>query len=128
MSDKPLQTTRFSAETGIRYRHCVGGQWQHIDTNDGGDAQVGPHYASKAELLADHEAYLYRAGWLRGQAPVDPKVSEAAPELLAVVERLVAITPAACGHSLDFGFAKLDELQEIARALLARIGSEQVTS
>jgi hypothetical protein len=65
--------TRFTPSTGIAFRHYGPSHWQHIDTNDGRDAQVGPLYKTKDELLADHEAYLHRAGWISdGSAPADP--------------------------------------------------------
>jgi hypothetical protein len=60
-----LSTTRFSAETGIKIRQFDAGHWQHVDCNEARNAQVGPVYKTKAELLADHEDYLRRAGWLR---------------------------------------------------------------
>lgn len=60
--------TRFTDHTGIFFRNFSPANsqsfWQHVDMNDGRGAQVGPHYRSKAELLADHESYLCRAGWL----------------------------------------------------------------
>ena len=39
--------------------------WGHFDCNDGHPRHVGPWYYSKAEILADHENYLVRAGWLK---------------------------------------------------------------
>ena len=50
--------TRHTAETGIEYRKFGKNHFQHVDTNDGRNTQVGPVYHSKAELLADHERYL----------------------------------------------------------------------
>lgn len=57
--------TRFTAQTGVEIRQVTPGQWQHVDTNDGRGAQVGPAYRTKDEALADHEGYLHRGGWLR---------------------------------------------------------------
>lgn len=59
--------TRHTAKTGIIVRHYPGIGWAHFDTNDNRAAKVGPWYATKAELLADHESYLHRAGWIRGE-------------------------------------------------------------
>lgn len=58
--------TRFTAQTGIEFR-CKpwGNGWVHVDTNDGRNADVGPIYQTKTELLADHEDYLLRAGWMK---------------------------------------------------------------
>jgi hypothetical protein len=75
--------TRFTANTGIAFRDFGAGHWQHIDTSDDRDAQVGPIYKTRAELLADHEAYLRRAGWIK----------EAPPE--SVTETLIAALKAA---------------------------------
>lgn len=62
--------TRFSDQTGIHIQHAPNLGWFHVDTNDERMAKVGPWYESKAEILADHENYLLRAGWLRdGQVP-----------------------------------------------------------
>ncbi|WP_186214657.1 hypothetical protein [Burkholderia gladioli] len=65
---RPTIATRFSDHTGIFFRYFSPGNskpfWQHVDMNDSRDAQVGPHYNSKDELLSDHESYLRRAGWL----------------------------------------------------------------
>lgn len=65
--------TRFSEETGIliharnvynvtlkKNETC----WGHFNYNDGQAMHVGPWYKTKAEILADHESYLVRAGWL----------------------------------------------------------------
>lgn len=59
-----MRETRFSRQTGIYYRHFGTGHWQHVDCNDKRNAQVGPIYKTRDELLADHEDYLKRAGWL----------------------------------------------------------------
>lgn len=59
-----MYETRFSRQTGIYYRHFSVGHWQHVDCNETRNAQVGPVYKTKDELLADHEDYLKRAGWL----------------------------------------------------------------
>lgn len=58
-----MMRTRFTAKTGIAYRK-VGSAWRHVDTNDGRNAVVGPSYETRSELLADHEDYLVRAGWM----------------------------------------------------------------
>ena len=50
--------TRHTDETGIEFIKIAENHWQHIDTNDGSFAQVGPIYKTKIELLADHERYL----------------------------------------------------------------------
>ena len=57
--------TRNSAATGIYYGHHACG-WQHYDHNDGDGygRGVGPIYKTKAELLADHESYMIRGGWI----------------------------------------------------------------
>lgn len=57
--------TPFTAQTGIEIKRNADGRWRHVDTNDGRKAEVGPDYHTKAELIADHEGYLRRAGWLR---------------------------------------------------------------
>lgn len=59
--------TRHTDTTGVGYFRRPGG-WQHVDTNDGFQRPVGDTYATKAELLADHEAYLVRAGWAQDHA------------------------------------------------------------
>ena len=56
--------TRYTRQTGICIKHYGPGHWQHVDTNDGHPRQVGPIYKTKAELLADHENYLIRSGWM----------------------------------------------------------------
>jgi hypothetical protein len=57
--------TRFTKHTGVHIKQRADRTWQHVDCNDKGRAaEVGPIYNTKAELLADHEAYLIRAGWL----------------------------------------------------------------
>lgn len=67
--------TRYTDQTGIivscqnaynvtlrRDEKC----WGHYDTNDGAHMRhVGPWYKTKEEILADHESYLIRAGWLK---------------------------------------------------------------
>lgn len=60
-----LHPSRFSADTGVKFRQFSPSHWQHVDCNDARNAQVGPIYKTKAELLADHEDYLRRAGWLK---------------------------------------------------------------
>ncbi len=40
--------------------------WSHYDCNDGFPGhRVGPWYKTKAEILADHESYLIRSGWMK---------------------------------------------------------------
>lgn len=65
--------TRFSEKTGIyigaREVYSVSGRrnvtaWAHYDYSMGKPCKVGPWYSTKAEILADHESYLVRAGWL----------------------------------------------------------------
>ncbi len=57
--------SRHTATTGIAFKMFAPGHWQHVDMNDKGRfAQVGPLYRTKSELLADHEDYLKRAGWM----------------------------------------------------------------
>lgn len=58
--------TRHTPATGIAYRRSAAdGTWRHVDTNDGRFADVGPHYQTKGELMADHERYLRDAGWMQ---------------------------------------------------------------
>ena len=57
--------TRHSSQSGIVIKRDPAAGWAHYDTNDGGLRKVGPWYRTQAELLADHEAYLIRAGWLK---------------------------------------------------------------
>lgn len=60
-----LHKTRHFEATSIAFRCILPGHWQHVDLNDPArPAQVGPAYKTKAELLADHESYLSRAGWM----------------------------------------------------------------
>lgn len=56
--------TRHSAQTGIVIKQDPDAGWAHYDTNDGEARKVGPWYKTKTELLADHEDYLVRAGWM----------------------------------------------------------------
>ncbi len=67
LSSYTQHTTRYTRETGVVYVMQAKGVWRHVDTNgaNGADAlnTVGPMYATKAELLADHERYM-RACWL----------------------------------------------------------------
>lgn len=58
-----ITETRHTAATGVKLAHVGPSHWQHVDTNDGRCAPVGPIYSSKAEALADHDAYIRRA-WL----------------------------------------------------------------
>lgn len=61
-----MATTRFSERTGIVYhRDTRSGLWAHFDCNGDHYRKVGPWYKTKEELLADHEDYLIRAGWMR---------------------------------------------------------------
>jgi hypothetical protein len=78
-----LTKTRHTAATGIYIGQIAPGLWQHVqdDRHEADDArsiprvaQVGPHYKTKAEALADHEAYMVRAGWLQVETqPVEVK-------------------------------------------------------
>ena len=56
--------TRHTPATGIVIGQHPNG-WRHYDTEGGSARDVGPIYASKAEALADHEAYMKRGGWIR---------------------------------------------------------------
>ena len=38
--------------------------WSHYDYSTGKAVRVGPWYKTKAEILADHESYMKRAGWI----------------------------------------------------------------
>lgn len=67
-----LTNTRHTAATGIVLAHILPEHWQHVDTNDGNKAQVGPIYKTKIEALADHEDYMQRAGWLGCMTPDAP--------------------------------------------------------
>ena len=60
-----LHPSRFIADTGIKFQQFGPAHWQHVDCNEARLAPVGPIYKTKDELLADHEDYLLRAGWLR---------------------------------------------------------------
>jgi len=67
--------TRYTDQTGIVIRcqeaYNVTFQrnervWGHFDCNDYCHGRhVGPWYKTKTEVLADHESYLVRAGWLK---------------------------------------------------------------
>jgi len=61
---RPVSQTRF---IGLGYANICRGLWVYVDMSDGpqGYAQVGPHYPSKAELLADLRTYAHDAGWDR---------------------------------------------------------------
>ena len=60
-----MTPTRHTKVTGIYYRKFWRDHWQHVDMNDPGKpAQVGPVYRTRAELLADHDDYVNRAGWM----------------------------------------------------------------
>lgn len=48
--------TRHTQETGLEVEN-QNGIWRHIDTNDGMRSAIGPHYQSKAEILADLDRY-----------------------------------------------------------------------
>jgi hypothetical protein len=45
------------------YAKITDGLWMFISLEDGRKSQVGPHYASKAELLADAHRYLTEYGY-----------------------------------------------------------------
>ena len=53
--------TQHTEETGIEYKKFGKNHFQHVDTNSGREAQVGPIYQSKNELLNDHRRYLIDA-------------------------------------------------------------------
>lgn len=67
-----LSNTRHTAATGIVLAHILPEHWQHVDTNNGRRAQVGPVYKTKDEALADHENYMRRAGWIGCMTPDAP--------------------------------------------------------
>lgn len=50
-------------EPEMGYANITKGLWMFISLQDGSESQVGPHYASKAELLADTERYLTSWGY-----------------------------------------------------------------
>ena len=54
--------TRYTEQTGVGYTMQAPGLWRHVDAGNKGET-VGPQYASRAELLADHERYVSDA-WL----------------------------------------------------------------
>lgn len=58
-----LHPTKNTNETEIAIGHFGAGHWQHVDTHDGREAQVGPIYLTKQEALANHETYLVDGGW-----------------------------------------------------------------
>lgn len=76
-----MTNTRHTAATGIVLAHILPEHWQHLDTNDGRRAQVGPVYKTKAEALADHEDYMVRAGWLKDWLKTPAPVQALSPEL-----------------------------------------------
>jgi hypothetical protein len=70
---KNVQThTRHTAATGITICCMAPGHYQHLDTNATPYRPVGPTYLTKGEALADHEAYMVRAGWLQAQTQTQP--------------------------------------------------------
>lgn len=48
---------------GLGYRKVDATTWMFVDTSDGGDAQIGPQYRSKAELLSDIESFAKIRGY-----------------------------------------------------------------
>jgi hypothetical protein len=42
--------------------------WAHYQADHNGVHKVGPWYQSKVEILADHESYLIRAGWMGAES------------------------------------------------------------
>ena len=59
------ENTRFTNITDIKIGKDSSGYWRHWDCgNLMLPRAVGPVYRSKVELLADHEDYMRRAGWL----------------------------------------------------------------
>jgi hypothetical protein len=68
-----LTRTRFTKDTGIWLAKTASG-WQHAEVTEREDhapigRPVGPTYKTQTEALADHEAYLKRAGWLKEDEP-----------------------------------------------------------
>ena len=106
-----MSTTRFSEETGITYGEEAGG-WTHYDNNDGHKRAVGAKYCTKAALLADHENYLIRAGWMKGtvmkalfvviikdrHADVDAEAFDNPEDAIAYAKRMVNMM---CRHKED---------------------------
>lgn len=58
-----LHQTKNTNTTGIAIGHFGQAHWQHVDTSDGREAQVGPIYLTQQEALANHETYLVDGGW-----------------------------------------------------------------
>lgn len=70
-----MQETRHTAATGIFIAQVNAynvtenknvSVWGHFTHDRAAPAHVGPWYKTKAELLADHDQYLTRAGWVPG--------------------------------------------------------------
>lgn len=115
-----MATTRFSAETGIIIKNLEGFGWAHFDTNGSGSiAKVGCWYPTKAELMADHESYLIRAGWLpAGVMPESAESPSLTGELLASLNDVLALARIKWGN-LD---ADAVAVFERADAAIARAG------
>jgi hypothetical protein len=67
-STQEKEPCRHTEATRVYIGHnAAGGFWQHCHIEDGRTypAPVGPQYKTRAEIHADHEAYLTRGGWLR---------------------------------------------------------------
>ena len=59
------ENTRYTETTGIKIGKDGLGYWRHWDCQHNMmQRAVGPKYRSKVELLADHNDYLRRAGWM----------------------------------------------------------------
>ena len=56
----PLHKTRFE---NLCYTHIAAGLWRFVVTADGMENAVGPHYATRAELLADIVRYAAAYGY-----------------------------------------------------------------
>jgi hypothetical protein len=109
-----MTPTRYTPKTGIQIAR-LGTFWQHIDTNDGRRAQIGPQYRTKAELLADHERYLIAAGWLD-----DDQTDSANARLIAALQGARAALRRALPYCPpeDAGLFVGEWLDEINAALL----------
>lgn len=88
-----LTKTRHTAETRVHIGHnAAGGFWQHCHIEEGRTypSPVGPQYATKAEIHADHEAYLRRGGWIRDDAPAQPDETE---QLKTLIREAIGLMP-----------------------------------
>lgn len=60
MSKWNARPTRYN---GLGYIRVDSSTWQFVDTLEDNDAQIGAHYRSKAELLADVERFAQERGF-----------------------------------------------------------------